>query len=76
MISHCSSRRIEEYIDDSLDVTFFETFDGFEIMPGSYIVKNSTRALHFLAGKFIHVHERSANLRLIRPVTRYKIQGL
>ncbi|WKY01569.1 hypothetical protein Q1695_015517 [Nippostrongylus brasiliensis] len=42
------TRRIDEYIDDGVDVTFYETFRDGEIMADSYLVKNSSRAIGFL----------------------------
>ncbi|EYC00013.1 hypothetical protein Y032_0118g722 [Ancylostoma ceylanicum] len=43
-------RRIEEFIDDDADVVFYDRFHPSELMPGSYLVKNTKWARHFLKG--------------------------
>ncbi|KIH58173.1 hypothetical protein ANCDUO_11628, partial [Ancylostoma duodenale] len=41
-------RRIEEFIDDDADVVFYDRFHPSELMPGSYLVKNTKWARDFL----------------------------
>ncbi|WKY15014.1 hypothetical protein Q1695_000492 [Nippostrongylus brasiliensis] len=43
-------RRIEEYIDSSVDIAFFDRFYNWEVAAGSYIVRNSSWSLRFLKG--------------------------
>ncbi|XGW35224.1 hypothetical protein V3C99_018890 [Haemonchus contortus] len=43
-------RRIEEYVDDSVEITFFDRFYNWEIAAGSYIVRNTKWAVNFLKG--------------------------
>ncbi|CAD6186812.1 unnamed protein product [Caenorhabditis auriculariae] len=43
-------RRIEEYLDQNIDVTFYDRFYNWEIMAGSYIVKNTPFGRDLIAG--------------------------
>ncbi|XGW14984.1 hypothetical protein V3C99_000903 [Haemonchus contortus] len=43
-------RRIEEYIDENVDVIFAERTENWEFATETYLVKNSKRALNFLNG--------------------------
>ncbi|KAK5973750.1 hypothetical protein GCK32_006315 [Trichostrongylus colubriformis] len=43
-------RRIEEYIDDHVEITFFDRFYNWEIAAGSYIVRNTAWSQNFLKG--------------------------
>ncbi|KAK6057079.1 hypothetical protein COOONC_05408 [Cooperia oncophora] len=43
-------RRIEEYIDDNVEITFFDRFYNWEVAAGSYIVRNTKWAQNFLKG--------------------------
>ncbi|CAI5450070.1 unnamed protein product [Caenorhabditis angaria] len=41
-------KRIEEYMDDNIDVTFYDRFYNWEIMAGSYIARNTPYAVKLL----------------------------
>ncbi|RCN28268.1 hypothetical protein ANCCAN_25990, partial [Ancylostoma caninum] len=43
-------RRIEEYIDDGIEIAFFDRFYNWEVAAGSYIVKNTQWTQKFLKG--------------------------
>ncbi|PIC27707.1 hypothetical protein B9Z55_019880 [Caenorhabditis nigoni] len=41
-------RRIEDYMEDGIDVTFYDRFYNWEIMAGSYIARNTQYAIDLL----------------------------
>ncbi|KAK6032484.1 hypothetical protein OSTOST_01341, partial [Ostertagia ostertagi] len=43
-------KRIEEYVDDNVEISFFDRFYNWEVAAGSYIVKNTTWTQKFLKG--------------------------
>ncbi|ETN84979.1 hypothetical protein NECAME_01541 [Necator americanus] len=43
-------RRIEEYMDDSVEISFFDRFYNWEVAAGSYIVRNTEWTQKFLKG--------------------------
>ncbi|VDO42924.1 unnamed protein product [Haemonchus placei] len=43
-------RRIEEYVDENVDLIFAERAENWEFVTETYLVKNSKRALNFLNG--------------------------
>lgn len=42
------NRRIEEFINENVDVTFYNRLFMYEIMAGSFLVKNSEFTHHFI----------------------------
>ncbi|CAJ0590789.1 unnamed protein product [Cylicocyclus nassatus] len=42
------NRLIEDFIDPHVDITFYDRFYNWEVVAGSYIVKNSTWSINFL----------------------------
>ncbi|KAK6759482.1 hypothetical protein RB195_021206 [Necator americanus] len=43
-------KRIEEYMDDSVEISFFDRFYNWEVAAGSYIVRNTEWTQKFLKG--------------------------
>lgn len=41
-------RRIEEYLDEKIDVTFYDRHFNFEVMAGSYLVRNTAYAIELI----------------------------
>ncbi|CAI2353984.1 unnamed protein product [Caenorhabditis sp. 36 PRJEB53466] len=41
-------KRIEEYLDDDIDVTFYDRHFNFEVMAGSYLVRNTPYAIELI----------------------------
>ncbi|CAI5452206.1 unnamed protein product [Caenorhabditis angaria] len=44
------NRRIEEFLEDGIDVAFYDRFFNVEIMAGSYIARNTTYAYELIKG--------------------------
>ncbi|KHJ80217.1 hypothetical protein OESDEN_20111 [Oesophagostomum dentatum] len=44
------NRTLEEFIDDKFDIVFYDRFYTFEVMAGTYIVKNTAWSRMFLKG--------------------------
>ncbi|CAD6197336.1 unnamed protein product [Caenorhabditis auriculariae] len=43
-------KRIEDYMDHSYDIIFYDRFYNWEVMAGSYLARNTKYAAQFLAG--------------------------
>ncbi|KJH41493.1 hypothetical protein DICVIV_12527 [Dictyocaulus viviparus] len=43
-------RRIEEFIDEDVEIMFYDRFYNWEVMAGSYLVRNSRWSRSFLQG--------------------------
>ncbi|VDM60162.1 unnamed protein product [Angiostrongylus costaricensis] len=43
-------RRIEEFLDENAEVIFYDRFYNWEVMAGSYLIKNSNWSRTFLQG--------------------------
>ncbi|EYC44573.1 hypothetical protein Y032_0457g1814 [Ancylostoma ceylanicum] len=51
-------RSIEEFLDPHADVVFIDRFYNFEVMTGSYLVKNSAWSRQFLLGMQVQIFNR------------------
>lgn len=55
------SRRIEEYMDEGVEISFFDRFYNWEVAAGSYIVKNTEWTQKFLKGTSFRVILQPSN---------------